>query len=143
MATPDELRANLATSRGSFRDALAGLTDAQWEAVPAAGEGEEAWSARKAAEHAIRAEAFFTSALCTACGYPGVDVPQDPAYATPAEALAAFDAVVEMTNKKLKYVTDSDLEKTHERLGSSENILNINIGHMNDHADQLQKSAAL
>ncbi len=142
MATPDELRASLAESRAAFRAALEAVTDG-WETAPASGEGEEAWSARKVAEHTIRAELFFTTAICDACGYPGVDVPADMQFSTPAEAIAAFDTAVETTNKKLKYVSDTDLVKEHARMGSSENILNIGIGHLRDHAQQIRTAAGV
>ncbi len=137
MATPDELRASLAESRAAFRAALEAVTDG-WETVPTAGEGEDAWSARKVAEHTIGAESFFTTAICEACGYPGLDKPAPLALATPAEAIVAFDAAVESTNKKLNYVSDTDLVKEHARMGTTENILNIGIGHLREHAEQIR-----
>lgn len=140
MATPDELRAQLAESRAAFRAALESITDG-WEKVPESGEGEDAWSARQAAQHAIRTEYFFTTAICEACGYPGVDVPEDPQFASPAEAISAFDAAIETTNKKLKYVTETDLAKEHARFGTAETLMNYTISHLRDHAAQMQVAA--
>lgn len=142
MATPDELRAQLVESRTAFRAALEAVTDG-WEKAPESGEGEEAWSARQVAQHAIGAEYFFATAICEACGYPGVERPANMEFATPAEAITAFDAAVEATNKKLKYLTETDLPKEHARMGSSENMMNINIGHMRDHAQQIRMAAGV
>lgn len=141
MATPDELRTSLAEARAKFRTSLESIT-ADWETAPQSGEGEDAWSPRKVAEHAIGAEAFFTNALCEACGYPGVEFERGATYATPADAIVAFDAIVEATNKKLKYVSGTDLPKEHKSLGSSEKILGIAAYHMNDHAAQIAAAGA-
>ncbi len=141
MATPDELRAALAEARADFRKAISDAAGA-WEKTPAQGEGEEAWSPRQAAEHAIAAEAYFTSAICKACGYPGVDR-VEPAYAGADEAIRAFDEVVEMCNKKLQYITETDLEKSHERFGTVENLMQVNAGHMREHAAQMRAVAGM
>jgi hypothetical protein len=136
MATPDELREELAGARAALRAALEAAPAAKWEVAPGTGEGEEAWSARQAAEHAVGAEAFFTTAVCTACGYPGVEA-EKPSFSTPAEAVAGLDAMIELTNKKLKYVTEGDLEKKHERLGTSAAIMELMASHLHDHAAQI------
>jgi uncharacterized damage-inducible protein DinB len=141
MATPDELRAALEEARKEFRTALPEV-DGAWEQQPASGEGEEAWSPRQVAQHVVAAEAYFTTAVCTACGYPGVDQ-VNPDYANATAALSAFDEVVEMCNKKLKYVTETDLEKTHERWGNVEQIMQINAGHLRDHAAQMRAAAGV
>jgi hypothetical protein len=140
MATPDELREALAAGRAAMRAALDAASPAKWDLAPASGEGEEAWPARKAAEHAIGAEAFFTTAICTACGYPGVEA-ERPSYGTPAEAIAGLDTMIELTNKKLKYVTREDLEKKHERMGTTESILQLAASHLEDHAVQIRSAA--
>lgn len=140
MATPDELREELAGARAALRAALEAASPAKWEVAPGTGEGEEAWSARRAAEHAIGSEAFFTTAVCTACGYPGVEA-VNPSYATPAEAVAGLDAMIELTNKKLKYVTAEDLEKKDERMGTSAAIIELMASHLHDHAAQILAAA--
>lgn len=138
MATPDELRTAIAEGRAVFRETLANFAG-DWERKPEAGEGEDAWSPRQAAQHAIGAEAYFTTSICKACGYPGVEFPR-PDYATPADALRAFEEVVELTNKKLKYVTDTDLAHKDERFGTVEDLMKVNAQHLHDHAAQIRSA---
>ncbi len=140
MATPDELRGAIAEGRETLRAALEAADAANWEKAPATGEGEAAWSARQAAEHVIGAEAFFTNAICTACGYPGVEF-TNRSYETPAAAVAALAEVTELTNKKLKHVTEGDLAHKHDRFGSVEGLMTVSAGHLKDHAAQILASA--
>ena len=137
MPTADELRSAIADGRQALKEALAAA--AAWERQPA-GTGEAAWSARQTAEHAIPTEAFFTSAVCTACGYPGVDQVKGD-YPTAADAIKHLDEVVEMCNKKLKYVSEADLEKKHERFGSAADLLAGNAKHLHEHAAQIRAAA--
>ncbi|MBI5948135.1 MAG: DinB family protein [Chloroflexi bacterium] len=137
--TPDELRAALADGRAALKAAIEAAT-AAWETQPASGEGEAAWSPRQVAEHAIPVEAYYTTVICKVCGYPGVDR-VTASYATAAEALAGLDAVVEMCNKKLKYVSETDLVKSDEKYGSCASLLKSNITHLNDHAAQIRAVA--
>lgn len=140
MATADELRTQLAEARGEFRAALAGA-DSYWERQPAGGgEGEESWSPRKVAEHAIGAETYFTSAICKACGYPGVEPAKDTLPSV-EEALQEFDRAVEATNGRLKHISEPDLKQPHPRFESVEGLLNTNIEHMRDHAVQIRDAA--
>ena len=69
MATPDELRAALDTGRTAMREAIE-AAEMGWRTTG----GGDTWSAQQTAEHTIEIEAFFTTAMCEACGYPGVDV---------------------------------------------------------------------
>jgi hypothetical protein len=140
MATPDELRAAIAEGRTALKDAIAAAAQG-WERAPG-GEGEASWTARQAAEHAIPVEAFFTSAVCSACGYPGVDEVKG-SYPTAADALKHLDEVVEMCNKKLKYVSETDLEKKHERFGSAADLLAGNAKHLQEHAAQIRAAAGV
>lgn len=138
MATPDELRTQLESARAEFRKALE-VAGSGWEQQPAGGEGEEAWSPRQVAEHAIGTETYFATSICKSCGYPGVE-PIETNFPTANDALQAFDAAVEACNKKLKHVSAEDLAHTHERMGSVENIFQINITHMQDHAQQIRNA---
>ncbi len=140
MANPDELRTALATGRQALKDAITAAASG-WERAPG-GEGEAAWTARQAAEHTIPTEAFFTNAVCTACGYPGVDQVTG-SYATAADALKHLDEVVEMCNKKLKYVSETDLEKKHEKYGTAADLLAGNANHLNEHAAQIRAAAGV
>jgi predicted transglutaminase-like cysteine proteinase len=140
MPSPDELRAAIAEGREELRAALQSAHQETWQLRPMGGESEGAWSAREVAEHVIPAEAFFATAICKACGYPGVEFERRE-YHTPADALQALDEVIEVTNKKIKYVTDTDLEKTDERWGSVENLMKVSAGHLKDHAAQIRTAS--
>lgn len=142
MATPDDLRAAIAEGREALAAALEAAKAGDWEKAPGTGEGEAAWSARAAAEHVVGAEAFFTNAICTACGYPGVEF-TNRSYANAGEAAAALAEVIEITNKKLKYVTETDLPNKHERFGSVEGLMTTQAGHLKDHAAQIRAAAGV
>jgi hypothetical protein len=148
MPTPDEVRAEIAAGRETFRAALQAAAAGDWERTPEgegrtrSGDPEAAWSARKVAEHAIPAEAFFATAVCTACGYPGVEF-SNRSYASAAEALTAFDEVIEVTNKKIKYVTETDLEKPQDGFGSVLALMSYQPVHLTEHAAQLKAAAGV
>ncbi|MGD9933897.1 MAG: DinB family protein [Dehalococcoidia bacterium] len=142
MATPDELRAAIAEAREALAAALEAAKAGDWEKEPGTGEGEAAWSARATAEHVVGAEAFFTNAICTACGYPGVEF-ANRSYANAGEAAAALAEVIELTNKKLKYVSETDLVNKHERFGSVEGLMATQAGHAKDHAAQIRAAAGV
>jgi hypothetical protein len=137
MATPDELRASIASGRDTFREALTAASS-NWERKPASGEGEEAWSPRQAAEHAIPSEIAFVNQVCEACGYPGVTWDGSTSYASAEDAIAALDSAVALANGRLKYVSDTDLPKKKDETGRScEEWMGINAWHLNDHAAQI------
>lgn len=141
MATPDELRAEIAGAREAFRVALS-VAAAAWETKPTSGEGEDAWSPRQVAEHAIPLEVYFAAKVCEACGYPGVKWEGATAFATADEATEAFDQAVAIANGRLKYVSETDLpKKKDESSRSAEEYMQIDAGHMNDHASQLLAAA--
>jgi len=139
MARADELRAELARARDELGQALR-AAGGNWERKPASGEGEAAWSARQAAEHAIPVEVTYTSAICAACGYPGLERMQ-ASYPTAASAEEGLVQAVELSNGKIKYVTEKDLAMSHERLGPVEGIMRQMIGHLRDHAAQIRAAA--
>ena len=141
MPTPDELRDHIAAGREVLRSALETVKNADWEKRPE-GEGEAAWSPREVAEHAIASEAFFATATCVACGYPGVEF-SNRSYANADEALVALDEVIEVTNKKIKYVTDTDLEKSQDGFGTVEALLTYQAVHLQEHAEQLRSAAGV
>ncbi len=136
MATPDEVRAELAEARKLFVEALSGAGPG-WERRPAGGEGEEAWSPRQAAEHCIGADVAYASAVCTACGYPGLERWQG-SYATVAEAQRGFQDASAQADGRLKYVSDSDLAKTNQRGNSVEEMIRASAAHFRDHAAQIK-----
>ncbi len=135
MATPDELRAALDQGRTAMREAIE-AAEMAWRATA----GGDAWSAQQTTEHVIEVEALFTTAMCDACGYPGVDVVR-PDCASSTEALDEFDAVVNNCNAKLKNLTQEDLAKVHERFGTVEEIMAMNLKHLTEHSAQIREAA--
>lgn len=140
MATPDGLRADLAAAKQEFEDAVR-VSGAVWERKPAGGEGEDAWSPREAAEHCIGSDVFYATAVCLACGYPGLERWQ-ASYATPEEALAGFAQARAQSEGRLKYVTDKDLLIKNERGYSVEQLIAANTAHFRDHAAQIRAAAS-
>lgn len=112
-----------------------------WETKPAAGEGEDAWSARQVAEHIAGANLFFGAGIAEAIGVtaPGLErialASAADATAKTAETHAALAAVAAK-------VSDSQLamDIDHPRLGKQTlgGILGIVIHHYDDHANQLK-----
>ena len=135
MATPDELREQLAQARAAFRDAIEAC-EMGWRKSP--GEGE--WTAQETAEHVIEIEALITTMICEACGYDGIEAGK-PDCASSIEAVDEFDAVVSRCDEKLKHVTAEDLEKTHERFGNVAGIFDMNVQHLVEHMAQMQTAA--
>ena len=135
MPTPDELRAPIAAARAKLEEAIRSAAD-NWETTLP---GDE-WTARQAAEHVIPSEAFFATAVCTACGYPGIEFEQRQ-LASAEEALAALTAVCELSDGRLKHVTREDLEHKHERMGSVADILRFNAEHLEEHAAQIASAS--
>lgn len=140
MATPDELRAQLADARKEFDAALA-AAGAAWEKAPASGEGEAGWSPRQAAEHCIGADVMYASAVCAACGYPGLDRIQ-ASYATAAEATKGLLEASVLADGRLRYVTEKDLAMKNQRGNSVEDMILANAAHFRDHAQQIRAAAA-
>ncbi len=139
MKTPDDLRVAIAAARDDLRQALNDV-DGRWEANVAGSEGEDQWTARRAAEHVISAETYFTTQVCVACGYPGLDSSR-LSFASPAEALQALDEVAAKCDGKLKYVTETDLAMKHETWGDVASIMSVAATHLHEHAAQLRTAA--
>ena len=141
MPTPDELRAEIASALEQLRASIEGAAGDGWERQPATGEGEESWSPRRVAEHALAVEVGYTSAICVACGYPGLER-ISPSYESAAEALAGLESVRELCHSKTRYVTPEDLLHPHQRLGNVEGILRERAAHLRDHAQQIRAARA-
>ncbi len=143
MATPDEVRAAIKVGREALAGAIAGAAD-NWETAPESGEGEDAWSPRQAAEHVLGAEIYFANEICKACGYDGPDSPFDgqPQFASAAAAQTGLEQVSEASNSKINYVSDEDLTKAHESMGTVENVMAITAWHLLDHAMQIRAAAS-
>jgi hypothetical protein len=137
MPTPDGLRAGIASARQDFQSALEGA-GASWETKPASGaEGEESWTPRQVAEHAIGADVYFASEICSACGYPGLELSR-LSLPTPADALTAFAEASAKSDGRLKYVSENDLTMKHEKLGLVSDIMAMSVSHLRDHAAQIR-----
>jgi hypothetical protein len=137
MPTPDELRADIAAARADFQSALEGAS-ASWEKAPAPGaEGEDAWSPRQAAEHAIGADLYFASEVCGACGYPGLELSR-LSLATPAEAITAFAEASAKSDGRLKYAADNDLSMQHKRIGRAADDTELSPRPPRAHAAQIR-----
>lgn len=137
MSTPDELRADLASARQEFRSALAGAGDTWEKAPPSPAEGEDSWSPRQVAEHAIGADMYFASEICAACGYPGLELSR-LSLPTSEEALTALDEAAAKSDGRLKYVSEKDLTMKHEQMGLVSDVMAISASHLRDHAQQIQ-----
>jgi len=136
MPTPDELRTDIASARQDFHSALEGA-GAAWETKPGAAEGEDAWSPRQVAEHAIGADLYFASEVCGACGYPGLELSR-LSLPTAAEAVTAFTDASAKSDGRLKYVSENDLTAQHKSMGSVADLMAIAAGHLRDHAAQIR-----
>ena len=143
MATPDELLVALKVGREALGRAIE-AAGSNWETAPSSDEGEEAWSARQTAEHVISTELYFAGETCKACGY---DPPESPfpaalQLATAADGSAALDLAVEAADSKQKYVSVEDLTKTHEGMGTVEEVMTIQVWHLINHAMQIRAAAS-
>jgi hypothetical protein len=139
MATSDQLRAELAAARTELADALK-TAGAAWERAPPSGEGEAAWSPRQAAEHVIGGDIMYASAVCIACGYPGLER-QQFSFESAEDALTGMQEASAIADGRLKYVTETDLEKTNQRGATVEQIMQASAAHFRDHAAQIRAAS--
>ena len=140
MATPDELRADIARARDELRGVLRNVAK-DWEKQPESGEGEDAWSARQAAEHVVRAEVNYARIVNRTCGREGPEHPwpdAPPTLATPEDALRALDQAATIADSAFALLTDEDLAKPHERWGTVEQVLGGDARHLLEHAAQIR-----
>ena len=143
MATRDGLRAELDSARRELEAAIQAAV-ANWERQPEHGEGEEAWSARQAAEHAVRAEVYYATTASKALGH---DAPANPFADAPPDfpdvdaALAAYGLAVEAADSALVQVGPDDLAIEHDRFGNVEGILTSHLEHVRNHANQIAGAA--
>jgi hypothetical protein len=140
MATPEELRADIARARDELRGILRNVAK-DWEKRPESGEGEEAWSARQAAEHVVRAEVNYARIINRTCAREGPEHPwpdAPPALPTPADALRALDEAASIADPAFALITAEDLQRPHERWGTVERVLAGNARHLREHAEQIR-----
>lgn len=144
MPTPDEARAALGAARDELAAALGAAPADTWERKPESGEGEDAWSAREAAQHVVGAELYFAGAVCEACGYDGPESPFAAGLelASPEAATAALAQAVAAADSKIRHVTAEDLARSHERMGPLPDVFESWAGHVRDHAAQIAAAGA-
>lgn len=140
MPTADEYRATLEANVTALRAAIEGAAD-RWEQAP---DGDEAWSPRAVAEHAIGSEYWFAGMVATAMQGRPPDRPELSLESSEA-ALTALETAREVADKAYRYVEDRDLEKPAElNIGAFPNtiegVLQITAWHRDDHARQLGPS---
>ena len=104
MASADELRQAIATNRQKLSDAISGASG-KWEVG-----SEDAWGARKIAEHCISSEAAFAG---MAAGAMQGKAPEggELSLATVADAASALETAAAAADKVYRYVEDGDLAK--------------------------------
>ncbi len=142
MPTADELRAGIHGGVASLRAAIQ-VSEANWDTPKGTtDDGEAGWSPRQVAEHVIPSTMMFANGICAACGYDGPENPLSSTdMPTPADALAALDAVVSAAESKVKYVQDDELGKSAggEGLGAAPVAMLMQgaMWHFVDHAAQM------
>ncbi|MEE9277981.1 MAG: hypothetical protein V3V06_06180 [Dehalococcoidia bacterium] len=60
---------------------------------------------------------------------------------TAAAAEDAFEKAVAAADSKIKYVTDTDLEMKHDRMGTVADVMSRWSEHLRDHAQQIRATA--
>ena len=136
MATPDELREQIAEGRAAFRTALEGAADG-WEDRP---EGDE-WTRRETAEHTIEIDYVFASWGETLRGVEQTHTERpELSFASPSEALEAFAASSAYSDAAWADVTAEQLEgEIREGIGGERGMSLVGM-HLQDHAQQISAS---
>ena len=136
MATPDELREQIAEARAAFQTALEGAAEG-WDEQP---EGDE-WTRRQTAEHTIGVEyAFANWAVSLAGGGEASTERSDPSLASAAEALEAFAASSAHADALWADVTAEHLEQELRPGMDGEYGMSLVGQHLLDHAEQISAS---
>lgn len=147
----DALLEKYATGAAAFRDALAGITDAELDARP----GPDEWTAREIVHHtadaemraAIRLRQLIAEDDPVIQGYDQDNYTRALHYDRPiGSSLAAVAAARETSAELLHLLTDDEWMKTgtHTESGSYgvTDWLSIYAAHAHDHADQIRRARA-
>ncbi|MYE46128.1 MAG: hypothetical protein F4X25_05145 [Chloroflexi bacterium] len=136
MATPDELRAQIAEGRAAFRGAREGAAEG-WDEHP---EGDE-WTRRETAEHTINIDYVFAAWGERLRGAePTYTESPDLSLASAAEALEAFAASSAHSDAAWAEVTAEQLEgEIREGIGGEYGMSLVGT-HLHDHAQQISAS---
>lgn len=140
MKTPDEIRTELSDARKEVLTVIEAVPEVNWKKLPASGLDE--WNIQQVAEHIIDAEIRLTIRVCDSCGYPGPESPfadKGPQCPTRESGIEAFNKAVDVSNSKIKYITETDLAierqgETHATVGA---LMERWIEHIHEHLDQI------
>ena len=136
MATPDELRAQIAEARAAFGAALEGAADG-WDEQP---EGDE-WTRRQTAEHTIGVDyAFAGWAVSLSAGEQASIERTDPSLSSVAEAIEAFAASSAHADALWAEVTAEHLEHELRPGMDGERGMSMVFTHLQEHAEQISAS---
>lgn len=140
-----------ATGAAAFRDALAGITDAELDARPGPGE----WTAREIVHHtadaemraAIRLRQLIAEDAPVIQGYDQDNYTRALHYNRPiAASLDAVDAARRTSAELLGLLTEDEWKKTGTHTESGPygvtDWLAIYAAHAHDHADQIRRARA-
>ena len=139
MASLFVLGSSLMESRQILLAAIASAS-ANWERRPASGVGEEAWSARQAAEHVIASDLLFSSRACRSAGKEGLEITEH-SYATAAEARAGLVKSMGLVASAMLRLKEGDLAAEDSRWGTVEGVLTHNLNHLREHTAQITAAA--
>ncbi len=140
MATTDELRASIEEKRQALREAISSASE-RWEVVP----GEDGWTPRATAEHAVGMEYMYAGMLADALMGQAPERPE-LSLANAPEALSAFEQAVQDCSHGLQRVVDQDLGRKAELRGdvpsddipkTVEGVLWLTAFHLDDHGKQI------
>ena len=136
MASLDELRRAITEARAELLTAAA-LAAATWEqARGPESSGEEGWSPRQAAEHAIGADTAFARAVADAVGL--APPPRQTIELATADAAASVSAdVAKLADAVYGAVEPTHLEIATRFAGNVEGVLRVAAGHLQEHAKQI------
>ena len=136
MATPDELRDQIAEGRAVFRAALEGAAGG-WDERP---EGDE-WTRRETAEHTISVDyAFANWAVSLTSGEQAGIEREELSLPGVAEALEAFAASSAHSDAAWAEVTAEQLEQELRPGMNGERGMSLVGIHLQEHAQQLSAS---
>jgi hypothetical protein len=135
------MRTAITNNRAALRSAIESAAG-RWEQAPSGGTGEDAWSPRQVAEHAIGADRTFAGLVAGAM--QGKAPERKPfSFAAAADAATALDESGAESDKILRYVEDRDIEKTAALPDSLPfprtiaGVMQLAAYHFADHARQI------
>jgi hypothetical protein len=139
--TASELTASIGASYEAYAAELR-QAGPHWERKPAgAAEGEDAWPARRVAEHIASASTYFGNGIAAAAGLQAPEI-QRLQFTTQEEAVAGTESVHAAFMAVASQLSDSQvaIEFEHPRMGKTTigGILTLVSNHLRDHANQLK-----